>query len=142
MRGKDSTRREFLIAATTLGGATASHHLAHAHDHAHGQVPSDLVLRVKALESLLVEKGLINQTTLDALIDTFVHKVGPRNDARVVARAWLDPTYKERLLANGTAAIGEFGYFENDGSNGWPRWQPATGRCKQGRPVLFAELRS
>jgi hypothetical protein len=97
---------------------------------------------VKALESLLVEKGLIDQTTLDALIDTFVHKVGPRNDARVVARAWLDPTYKERLLANGTAAIGEFGYFENDGSNGWPRWQPATGRCKQGRPVLFAELRS
>jgi nitrile hydratase len=116
-KGKDSTRREFLAAAATLGGAAASHHLAHADDHAHGQVPSDLVLRVKTLESLMVEKGLIKQTALDALIDTYQHKVGPRNGARVVARAWVDPAYKERLLASGTAAIGELGFFGNDGAS-------------------------
>jgi nitrile hydratase subunit alpha len=68
------------------------------HDHSHQSVPSDLTLRVKALESLLVEKGLVDPAALDALIDTYEHKVGPRNGARVVARAWVDPAYKARLL--------------------------------------------
>jgi nitrile hydratase len=69
------------------------------HDHSHQAVPSDLTLRVKALESLLVEKGLVDPVALDALIDTYEHKVGPRNGAQVVARAWVDPAYKARLLS-------------------------------------------
>src|SRR5882672_12141661 len=78
--------------------------------HDHQEVPSDLTLRVKALESLLVEKGIVDPAALDALIDTFEHKVGPRNGARVVARAWVEPAYKARLLADGRAALKELGY--------------------------------
>src|SRR5208282_3200056 len=84
--------------------------MAHDHDHGHQTVPSDLTLRVKALESLLVEKGLVDPAALDALIDTYEHKVGPRNGARVIARAWVDPAYKQRLLTDATAAIAELGY--------------------------------
>jgi nitrile hydratase len=73
-------------------------------------VPSDPALRVKALESLLVEKGLVDRAALDALIDTYENKVGPRNGARVVARAWADAAYKEWLLTNADAAIAELGY--------------------------------
>jgi nitrile hydratase len=80
------------------------------HHHDHQAVPSDPTLRVKALESLLVEKGLVDPAALDALIDTYEHKVGPRNGARVVARAWIDPAYKQRLLTDATAAIAELGY--------------------------------
>jgi nitrile hydratase len=80
------------------------------HDHDHQAVPSDLTLRVKALESLLTEKGLVDPAALDALIDKYQHKVGPRNGARVVARAWTDPAYKQRVLADGTAAMAELGY--------------------------------
>jgi nitrile hydratase len=69
-----------------------------------------MTLRTKALESLLVEKGLVDPAALDALVDTFEHKVGPRNGARVVAKAWTDPAYKRRLLADADAAIAEFGY--------------------------------
>jgi nitrile hydratase len=82
----------------------------HDHGHSHQVVPSDLTLRVKALESLLTEKGLVDPQALDALIDRYQHKVGPRNGGRVVARAWIDPAYKQRLLADGTTAIGELGY--------------------------------
>jgi len=90
----------------------------HQHEHDHGQdVPSDLALRVKALESLLVEKGLVDPAALDALIDTYEHKVGPRNGARVVARAWVDPAYKQRLLADATAAIAELGYMGRQGEH-------------------------
>ena len=66
------------------------------HNHSHQTVPSDLSLRVKALESLLVEKGLVDPAALDVLIDTYEHKIGPRNGARVIARAWVGPAYKER----------------------------------------------
>jgi nitrile hydratase len=86
-----------------------------AHDHEHQVVPSDPALRVKALESLLVEKGLVDPAALDALIDTYEHKVGPRNGARVVARAWVDRAYKRRLLANAAAAIAELGYGGSQG---------------------------
>ena len=113
----ESTRRDVLTAAVTLAGATATHDLAHADDHADSEVPSDVALRVKSLESLLVEKGLVNQAALDALIDIYEHKVGPRNGARVVARAWVDPAYKQRLLASGTAAIGELGYSGSQGAD-------------------------
>jgi nitrile hydratase len=80
--------------------------------HGHESPLSGPALRVKALESLLVEKGLVDPRTLDAIIDTYETKVGPRNGARVVARAWVDPAYKRRLLANATAAVAEFGFIE------------------------------
>ena len=89
------------------------HH--HDHDH-HDDVPSDVALRVKALESLLIEKGLVDPAALDAIIETYEHKVGPHNGARVVARAWADPAYKQRLLEDGTAAIAELGYAGPQGS--------------------------
>src|SRR5581483_7139449 len=85
-------------------------HHHHDHDHEHQAVPSDISLRVKSLESLLVEKGLVDPAALDVLIDTYEHKVGPRNGARVVARAWVDLDFKKRLLTDGTAAIAELGY--------------------------------
>jgi nitrile hydratase len=92
-----------------------------AHDHGHDgdrqDLPSDMALRVKALESLLVEKGLVDPAALDAIVDTYEHKIGPRNGARIVARAWSDPAYKARLLADATAAIAEFGYTGRQGEH-------------------------
>ena len=88
----------------------SGHLHGHDHDPDHQVVPSDPALRVKALESLLTEKGLVDPKALDALIDTYQHKVGPRNGARVVARAWVDRVFKQRLLADATAAIAELGY--------------------------------
>jgi nitrile hydratase len=72
---------------------------------------------VKALESLLVEKGLVDLAALDAIIDAYEHKIGPRNGARVVARAWADPAYRARLITNASAAIAEFGYFGRQGEH-------------------------
>jgi len=116
-----TTRRDFLSAAVTAAGAAVTGDLSHAneqdHDHEHQAVPSDLTLRVKALESLLVEKGLVDRPALDALIDTYEHKVGPRNGARVVARAWVDPAYKQRLLTDANAAIAELGYGGQQGEH-------------------------
>jgi len=88
-------------------------HSDHAQDHT--DVPSDPALRVKALESLLVEKGLVDPAALDVLVDTYESKVGPRNGAQVVARAWVDPAYKQRLLDDGTVAIAEFGFSGGQG---------------------------
>jgi nitrile hydratase subunit alpha len=90
-----------------------------------GTPPSDLgqdaplatELRVKALESLLVEKGLVDPTALDAFIEYYEHKAGPRNGARVVARAWIDPAYRTRLLTDATAAIAELGYSGRQGEH-------------------------
>ncbi len=87
------------------------------HDHDHGAPPSDTALRVKALESLLIEKGLVDPAALDALIDTYENKVGPRNGAAVVARAWSDPAYKARLLDDATAAITELGFTGRQGEH-------------------------
>jgi len=87
------------------------------HDHAHQAVPSDPALRVKALESLLVEKGIVDPAALDALVDTYENKIGPRNGARVVARAWVDPEYKQRLLTDATAAAAELGYGGSQGEH-------------------------
>src|SRR5262245_17841981 len=110
------TRRGFLKAAATAAGAAApiipgrTHAQSQDRSPVHQTVPSDLALRVKSLESLLVEKGLVDRAALDALVDTYEHKIGPRNGARVVARAWIDPAYRERLLADADKAIAEFGY--------------------------------
>ena len=89
----------------------------HAHDHDHTEPPAELVLRVKALESLLIDKGLVDPAALDALIDTYETKVGPRNGAQVVARAWSDPTFKRWLLADATAAIASMGYTGRQGEH-------------------------
>jgi nitrile hydratase len=78
--------------------------------HKHTAALPDTVLRVKALESLLTEKGLIDPAALDELIDTYENRIGPRNGAQVVARAWSDPEYKKRLLEDGTGAILELGF--------------------------------
>ena len=86
-------------------------------DSAHQAVPSDPALRVKALESLLVEKGMVDPATLDAIIQTYETKVGPRNGARVIARAWVDPVFRKRLLTDGTAAIAELGYGGSQGEH-------------------------
>ena len=88
-----------------------------ADDHEHQAVPSDPALRVKALESLLVEKGLVDPAALDALVDTYEHKVGPRIGAKVVARAWADASYKKRLLADPAAAIAEVGIAADAGEH-------------------------
>lgn len=88
-------------------------------EHSHGtslqypdlaHLPSDPALRVKALESLLVEKGLVKPETIDAAIEKFEHQIGPHNGARVIARAWVDAAFRERLLRNATDAISEFGF--------------------------------
>jgi nitrile hydratase subunit alpha len=89
----------------------------HQHDRDHSVVPGDAALRVKALESLLVEKGLVDPAALDAVVDYYEHKVGPRNGACVVARAWTDPAYKARLLTDATAAIAELGFAGSQGEH-------------------------
>ena len=112
-------RREFLKGAAVGAAAfiadgqvPAQHALSHEQAQAHQAVPSDMALRVKALESVLVEKGMVDPAAIDAAVDLYEHKIGPRNGARVVARAWVDPAYKQRLLnpETGTAAIAELGY--------------------------------
>lgn len=94
------------------------HDHSHDHGHDHGQdVPSDTALRVKALESLLIEKGLVDPAALDAIVDTYENKIGPRNGARIVARAWTDPDYKARLMRDATAALAEMGYTGAQGEH-------------------------
>jgi nitrile hydratase len=102
-----------------VAGVVAAPNVGHADetDHAHQAPPSDPTLRVKSLESLLVEKGLVDRAALDALVDLFEHKVGPRNGARVVARAWADPDYKRRLVADANGAIAELGYTGQQGEH-------------------------
>ena len=114
-------RRKFLAGAAAGAAALVSKpqggKVQETQDHDHQAVPSDLTLRTKALESLLVEKGLVDPAALDALIDTYEHKVGPRNGARVVARAWVDPAYKKRLLSDAIPAIAELGYGGSQGEH-------------------------
>jgi nitrile hydratase len=89
----------------------------HEHGHEHGSNLSDMDLRVRALESILVEKGYVDPKALDVLIETYETKVGPHNGARVVARAWSDPDYKARLLRDATAAIAELGFTGRQGEH-------------------------
>jgi nitrile hydratase len=93
-----------------------SEHHEH-HDHAHTEPPSEVALRVKALESLLVEKGLVDPAALDALINTYQNEVGPQRGAKVVARAWSDPSFKAWLLREPTAAIASLGYTGRQGEH-------------------------
>ena len=91
-------------------------HEHHDHDHAHSELDAN-ELRVRALESVLTEKGYIDPAALDVLIDTYTTAIGPRNGARVVARAWVDAAYRERLLGDATAAIAELGYAGRQGEH-------------------------
>ena len=95
------------------------HHDGHSHDHEHGHGselgPMDL--RVRALESLLVDKGYIDPAAVEEIIQTYETRVGPRNGARVVAMAWSDPAYKRWLLEDATAAIASLGYTGRQGEH-------------------------
>ena len=89
----------------------------HEHEHDSTEAPSEIELRVKALESLLVEKGLVDSAALDELVDTYEHQVGPQNGAHVVAKAWVNPTFRGHLLANPEAAIASLGYSGRQGEH-------------------------
>ena len=122
-----TTRRDLLAGALTAAGAAVTPTLSeaapadHDHDHDHGgeqqAVPSDPALRAKALESVLVAKGLVDRAALDVVVDTYQRQIGPRNGARVIARAWVDPAYRLRLLTNATAAIAELGFGGEQGES-------------------------
>ena len=86
-------------------------------EHRHAHPPKKVEIRVKALESLLVEKGLVDPLALDELVDVYEHRVGPQNGAKVVAKAWCDPAYRDRLLGDATAAIAEFGFKGRQGED-------------------------
>ncbi|WP_049824690.1 nitrile hydratase subunit alpha [Rhodopseudomonas palustris] len=92
------------------------HGHSHDHDHDHSEL-SETELRVRALETILTEKGYVDPAALDILIETYETKVGPRNGARVVAKAWTDPAYRARLLQDATAAIAELGYTGRQGEH-------------------------
>jgi nitrile hydratase subunit alpha len=84
--------------------------IAEIHQALHSHLPSDSALRVKALESLLVEKGLVNSETIDAWVEAYSEEIGPKRGAQIIARAWTDPAFKRRLLDDATSAITEFDY--------------------------------
>jgi len=89
----------------------------HSHDHDHTEPPSDMELRVRSLETLMVDKGLVDPQALDALIDLYENKIGPRNGAKVVAKAWADDAYKQRLLDSPNEAIAEMGFVGRQGEH-------------------------
>jgi nitrile hydratase len=117
----EDTRRSFLqsalAAVAAAPGSASAQGGGNTRGAAYQAVPSDLTLRVKAIESLLLEKGFVDRDALDALVDTFEHKVGPRNGARVVAKAWFDAAFKRRLLIDADSAIAELGFGNRPGEH-------------------------
>jgi nitrile hydratase len=105
------------VGALHAAGQPAGGGAGHTHSEEHQTVPADVALRVKALESLLVEKGMVKPEQLDEIVQTYQQNIGPQNGARVVARAWVDPAYKQRLMADATAAIAEFGFSGAQGEH-------------------------
>ena len=97
--------------------ADHEHHHDHDHDHDHTAPPPELELRVKALESLLIEKGLVDPATLNEIIDTYEHRVGPRNGAQVVAKAWADEKFRQALLNDATGAVASLGFMGRQGEH-------------------------
>ncbi|WP_158968686.1 nitrile hydratase subunit alpha [Chachezhania sediminis] len=96
------------------------HHHDHRHgaeDHAHALLPPDPALRVKALETILTAKGVIDPAALDVIIDTYETKIGPRNGAEVVARAWADPDFHARLMEDATPVVADLGFFGRQGEH-------------------------
>lgn len=100
-----------------LRHSAAMPHDHHDDDHAHALLPPDPALRVKALETILTEKGLIDPAALDEIIDTYENRIGPRNGAHVVARAWSDPAFRTALLEDATAVVSELGYYGRQGEH-------------------------
>ena len=96
--------------AKSENGPAGAEAPGHEHHHDHQVVPDDIALRVRALESILVDKQMVDPAALDEVVDAYENRIGPRNGAQVVARAWADPAYKARLLDDGTAAIAELGF--------------------------------
>jgi len=92
-------------------------HDAHDDEHAHSLLPCDPALRVKALETLLVQKGLIDPAALDEIIDTYENRIGPKNGARVVAKAWSDPAFHAALMKDATAVVSDLGYYGRQGEH-------------------------
>ncbi len=92
-------------------------HDHHDHDHPHALLPPDPALRVKALETVLTRKGLIDPQALDAIIDTYENRIGPRNGADVVVRAWTDSAFKQALLQDATAVVSKLGYYGRQGEH-------------------------
>ncbi len=86
-------------------------------DHPHALLPPEPALRVKALETILIRKGLIDPAALDEIIDTYQNKIGPQNGARVVAKAWSDPDFKAALLEDATPVVAELGYYGRQGEH-------------------------
>jgi nitrile hydratase len=94
-----------------------SHNHSHDHDHDHGSELSPMDLRVRALESILVEKGYVDPAVIDAIVETYETRVGPRNGARVVAKAWADPAFRDWLTKDATAAISSLGFTGRQGEH-------------------------
>ena len=103
--------------AKSENGPAGAHAHGHEHHHDHQVVPDDIALRVRALESILVDKQMVDPADLDAVVDAYENRIGPRNGAQVVARAWLDPAYRARLLDDATAAIAELGFGGTQGEH-------------------------
>lgn len=97
--------------------AGQSANMPHDHDHPHSLLPSDPALRVKALETLLTQKGLINPSALEEIIDTYENKIGPKNGAAVVAKAWADPDFRNVLLSDATKAVSDMGFYGRQGEH-------------------------
>src|SRR5438552_15925080 len=93
------------------------HRGAHGHDHDHGSELSETQLRVRALETILTEKGYVEPAALDAIIEAYETRIGPHNGARVVAKAWSDPAFKKALLEDGSKEIGTLGHVRRVGDN-------------------------
>ncbi len=100
-----------------LGQGAGMPHDHHDHDDPHSLLPSDPALRVKALETLLTRKGLVDPAALDEIIDTYENRIGPRNGARVVARAWMDPAFHAALMEDATAVVSDMGYYGRQGEH-------------------------
>lgn len=92
-------------------------HDHHDHDHPHSLLPPEPALRVKALETILTDRGLIDPAALDEIIDTYQNRIGPKNGAAVVARAWSDPAFRDRLLQDATAVVADLGFFGRQGEH-------------------------
>jgi nitrile hydratase len=89
----------------------------HDHDHDHGSELSEMQVRVRALETVLAEKGYVDPAALDLIIEAYETKIGPHNGAQVVAKAWVDPAFKQRLLADASAAVGSLGHVSRVGDH-------------------------
>src|SRR4029453_4315017 len=93
------------------------HHHDHDHEHDHGSELSEMQLRVRALETILTEKGYVDPAALDLIVEAYETRIGPHNGARAIAKAWADPAFKQRLLADASKAVAELGHVSRGGEH-------------------------